>query len=134
VISFLIVLKISRVQDPHEFWTDSNGLSMIKRIWGKRETFEVDMNQLEDQLPSANFYPVTSAIFVESCAECPSNIERNIFEKRQQADRPVLDKSNWANLKQPNNPKQRENPEGSRQAESVEFRSKMFEFFQVKSS
>jgi hypothetical protein len=104
---------------------------MIKRIWGKRETFEVDMNQLEDQLPSANFYPVTSAIFVESCAECPSNIERNIFEKRQQADKPVLDKSNWANLKQPNQPKQRENPEGSRQAESVKFRSKMFEFFHV---
>ena len=107
---------------------------MIKRIWGKRETFEVDMNQLEDQLPSANFYPVTSAIFVESCAECPSNIERNIFEKRQQAERPVLDKSKWATPKHPDQPEQRENPEGSRQAESVEFRSKMFEFFKVKNS
>lgn len=48
------------------FWTDSNGLGMVKRVLDKRPDYDIqegDDYQIENI--TANYYPVDSAIYVE---------------------------------------------------------------------
>ena len=75
------------------FWTDSNGLIMLQRNFGKLENFGPELDRLESsfkKLPkwaSANYYPVTSCIFTQSCLEknCKSEQEIN-FETYKKFD------------------------------------------------
>jgi hypothetical protein len=49
------------IDNEKTFYTDSNGLEMQKRVLNKRPTWHLET----DQLVSANYYPINSAIAIK---------------------------------------------------------------------
>lgn len=48
------------LHNPPKFWTDSNGLRMMKRVINHRDSFKINT----PQKTSSNFFPVGSAISI----------------------------------------------------------------------
>jgi len=57
------ILTHSSIENNSVFYTDSNGLDMQKRVFGKQETFDIKPDAI-DVIPSS-YYPVNAAIYVE---------------------------------------------------------------------
>ena len=47
------------IESNGEFWTDANGRSMVRRVWGQR-TWKSDL----EKSTAGNYYPVTSAAYI----------------------------------------------------------------------
>merc|ERR1712151_1220990 len=57
------IITNERISSNGEFYTDSNGLDMQKRVYGKAETFEIKPDKY-DSIP-ASYYPVNGVIYIQ---------------------------------------------------------------------
>lgn len=56
----LVLMYNTSINSGAEFWTDSNGRAMIRRVRNKRLSWD---SKLADNI-AGNFYPITSAIYI----------------------------------------------------------------------
>jgi lysosomal alpha-mannosidase len=57
----VLEIKTPDIKNNKTFYTDSNGLEMIKRILDYRPTY----NLINTEFASGNYFPVTSCIYIE---------------------------------------------------------------------
>ena len=59
-----------------EFWTDSNGMKMVRRI---KDLIKGNIDEIDDDF-SSNFYPVNSIFAIKDLSKKSRNILENIFD------------------------------------------------------
>ena len=57
----VILVDALKIDNDQVWYTDANGLEMQKRVYNYRETW----NFTTDQYSSGNYYPITSAIYIQ---------------------------------------------------------------------
>lgn len=86
--------KFDDFEDGEQFWTDSNGLEMQRRIKDERFSFKLDKSG--HQNVSWNYYPVNSAIAMRDVEKNGSKIDQGVqvtvMNERSQAGAATLQK------------------------------------------
>ena len=60
----VLIIESPEINNNQEWYTDSNGLEMQKRVFNYRPTW----NFTTEQVAAGNYYPITSAIYIQDNA------------------------------------------------------------------
>jgi hypothetical protein len=86
--------KFDDFEDGEQFWTDSNGLEMQKRVKDDRFSFNLDKSGMQNA--SWNYYPVNSAIAmrnIEKNGSSPNQgVQVTVMNERSQAGSATIEK------------------------------------------
>ena len=86
--------KFYDFEDGEQFWTDSNGLEMQKRIKDYRYSYNLDLSG--NQNVSWNYYPINSAIAIRNVPKNSTNtmdgIQVTVMNERSQGGSATLQK------------------------------------------